>query len=180
MGHLGNARIVMQLYIGFGDIVVPSAAQIEYPAMLDMPAPRLLGYSRESTVAEKFEAMAKLGARNSRMKDFFDIWLLSRQFDFNGNTLAEAVKKTFAARGTTIPPQPFVFADELKADPAKITQWRGFIRKSRIENALREFGDVIDAVTDFLGPVADVLSSGKLFEGRWQAPGPWRTSKTKR
>ncbi|MFH1537614.1 MAG: nucleotidyl transferase AbiEii/AbiGii toxin family protein, partial [bacterium] len=144
-GHLGNVRVVMQLDIGFGDIVVPSIARVEYPTMLDMPAPRLLGYSRESTVAEKFEAMAKLGARNSRMKDFFDIWLLSRQFDFDGNALAEAVKKTFASRGTTVPSHPFAFVDEMKADPTKETQWRGFIRKSRIENAPLEFGVVVDA-----------------------------------
>ena len=178
-GHLGNARVVMQLDIGFGDVVVPPAARIEFPAMLDMPAPRLLGYSRESAVAEKFEAMVKLGARNSRMKDFFDIWILSRQFDFNGNTLAKAVKKTFEARGATIPSQPFSFTDDMKTDPTKKTQWRGFIRKSRIENAPLEFGEAVDAVAFFLGPIADALSSVSQFEGIWQAPGPWRAGKTK-
>jgi hypothetical protein len=170
----------MQLDIGFGDIIVPPAARIEYPAMLYMPAPRLLGYSRESAVAEKFEAMTKLGALNSRMKDFFDIWLLSRQFDFEGTTLAEAVNKTFAARGTAIQSQPFAFAVELKADPTKKTQWRGFIRKSRIESVPGDFGVVVDASESFIGPVADALNSGHIFDGRWHAPGPWRAGKTKR
>ncbi len=77
-GNLGNARITMQVDVGFGDVIVPRPAEVDYPTLLDLPAPRLLGYSRESAIAEKFEAMVKLGTLNSRMEDFFDIWLLSR------------------------------------------------------------------------------------------------------
>jgi len=83
-GNLGNARITMQVDVGFGDVIVPGPDEVDYPTLLDLPAPRLLGYSRESAIAEKFEAMVKRGILNSRMKDFFDIWLLSRQFEFNG------------------------------------------------------------------------------------------------
>lgn len=98
-GNLGNARIIMQVGVGFGDVIVPGPDEVDYPTLLDLPAPRLLGYSRESAIAEKFEAMVKLGILNSRMKDFFDIWLLSRQFEFNGLTLSDAIQKTVAKSG---------------------------------------------------------------------------------
>ncbi|MCZ7661863.1 MAG: nucleotidyl transferase AbiEii/AbiGii toxin family protein [Thermoleophilia bacterium] len=86
-GFLGGARVTLQLDVGFGDAVVPTAAPIDYPAILDFPAPSLLGYSRESVVAEKFHAMVRLGTVSSRMNDFFDIWLLARQFDFDEEDL---------------------------------------------------------------------------------------------
>jgi hypothetical protein len=79
-GSLGNARITAQIDVGFGDIESPSPQKVDYPAILDFPAPRLLGYTRESTIAEKLATLLRLGILNSRMKDIFDIWLLSRQF----------------------------------------------------------------------------------------------------
>ena len=101
-GFLGTARITIQMDIGFGDIVYPEPERAELPCMLDFPAPSLLCYSRESAIAEKFEAMIKLGHLNSRMKDFYDIWLLSRQFQFELSNLAEAVKLTFRQRRTEL------------------------------------------------------------------------------
>ncbi len=89
IGFLGSARVSVQIDIGFGDIVFPDPEIVELPALLDYPAPKLMGYSRESTIAEKFEAIIKLGLLNSRMKDFYDIWLLSRQFSFDRAMLAE-------------------------------------------------------------------------------------------
>ncbi len=102
-GTLDAARIQMQIDIGFGDVVVPAAVLTTYPTILDLPAPHLLAYSKESAVAEKFEAMVKLGELNSRMKDFFDVWLLSRSFDFDGPRICEAIEKTFKRRGTVLP-----------------------------------------------------------------------------
>jgi predicted nucleotidyltransferase component of viral defense system len=98
-GSLDTARFVIQLDIGFGDIIVPSPESMNYPTILDLPAPHLRGYSRESTIAEKLEAMVKLGILNSRMKDFFDIWFMSRQFNFDGTTLTDAITKTFPQEG---------------------------------------------------------------------------------
>ena len=103
IGTLDNARVHMQIDIGFDDIIYPGPVEIEYPTILKSPVLKLLCYSRESAVAEKFEAMLKLGELNSRMKDFYDIWLLSRQFDFNGKELAEAIRLTLDHRGTVIP-----------------------------------------------------------------------------
>lgn len=104
-GSLDTVRIVMQLDIAFGDTVIPSPERASYPKLLDLPAPHIRGYSRESTIAEKFEAMVKLGILNSRMKDFYDIWLLLRHFDFKGPILSEAISKTFPTRGRTIRPE---------------------------------------------------------------------------
>ena len=87
LGALGSARIHMQIDIGFGDVVYPAPKESNFPTILDFPAPRLLCYSRESSISEKFEAMVKLSMLNSRMKDFYDIWLMSRLFDFEGPKL---------------------------------------------------------------------------------------------
>lgn len=111
-GALGTARISMQIDIGFGDIVYPGPEKAELPCMLDSPAPSLLCYSRESAIAEKFEAMVKLGQLNSRMKDFYDIWLLSRQFEFELSSLAEAVRLTFKQRGTELSEPIDTFSDD--------------------------------------------------------------------
>ena len=164
----------MQLYIGFGDVVIPAPASLEYPTILDLPAPELRGYSKESTIAEKFEAMVKLGALNSRMKDFFDIWLLSRQFDFEGQRLAAAIEKTFSTRATDIQSEPIALTISFAEDPAKVAQWQGFIRKNRLKNVPQAFREVIKATALFLGPVVESLAKKKSLEATWKAPGPWR------
>jgi predicted nucleotidyltransferase component of viral defense system len=173
-GSLGTAHFNMQLDIGFGDVVIPAPASLEYPTILDLPAPRIRGYSKESSIAEKFEAMIKLGALNSRMKDFFDIWLLSRQFDFEGQRLAAAIEKTFSIRRADIQSEPIALTNSFAGDPAKVTQWRAFIRKNRLTNVPQDFGKVIKGIVAFLGPVAKTLAAKKPFEATWIAPGPWR------
>jgi hypothetical protein len=147
---------------------------VEYPTILPLPAPRLRGYSQESAIAEKFEAMVKLGMLNSRMKDFFDIWLLSRQFDFEGRTLSTAIAKTFATRRTVVPAEPIALTDAFATDRSKQTQWQGFVRRSRLQYAPSVLTEVVAAVAVFLGPVTKALASGTGFEHIWQAPGPWR------
>lgn len=121
-GSLDTARFIIQLDIGFGDIVIPSPEPTNYPTLLDLPAPRLRGYSRESTIAEKFEAMVKLGILNSHMKDFYDIWLMLRQFDFEGPILAEAISKTFSIRGTSIQADPIALTSTFAEDTEKAAQ----------------------------------------------------------
>lgn len=173
LGHLKRSRVAMQIDVGFGDVIVPGPSLSDYPTILDFAAPKLLSYSRETTVAEKFEAMVKLAELNSRMKDFFDIWLLSRQFDFDGGTLSEAVRRTFANRGTQITASPVAWTAEFASDAAKQTQWAGFLRKSRLENAPATLLEVTGAVRAFLEPVAKAIEAGSSFEMNWQAPGPW-------
>jgi len=172
-GSLGTAQIVMQLDIGFGDILVPSPEPTNYPTILDLPAPQLLGYTKESTIAEKFEAMVKLGILNSRMTDFFDIRLMLRQFDFDGATLSAAIIKTFSTRGTSIQPEPITLTSTFAKDTDKAVQWRGFIRKNRLTDVPQNFPEVITPIASFLGPIAKTLAGGHSFRGTWKAPGPW-------
>lgn len=172
LGYLERARISMQIDFGFGDVLVPRATLIDYPTILDFKAPRLRGYSRESAVAEKFEAMVKLGQINSRMKDFFDIWLLARQYDFAGETLASAIEQTFARRGTTLSASPVALRAAF-ADPAKVTQWNAFRRTSRLDLAPSDLTEVISVIREFLHPVATAIRAKMKFDRRWSAPGPW-------
>jgi predicted nucleotidyltransferase component of viral defense system len=171
---LQNARIHMQIDMGFGDVVVPSVIPMEYPTILDFEAPRLNGYSRETTVAEKFEAMVKLGQLNSRIRDFFDIWLLSRQFDFDGKILADAMQQTFANRGTEINTEPVALTPDFASDAEKQTQWSGFCQKSRVEHAPGSLQEVCNAIAQFIKPVATAVQTEQPFDDFWQAPGPWR------
>lgn len=173
---LENARVPMQIDIGFGDVVVPEAALTDYPTILELAAPRLLAYPKETVVAEKFEAMVKLGQLNSRLKDFFDLWLLSRQFEFDGRILSMAVTQTFQNWQTAINPQPVALTATFANDPIKQTQWKGFLRKSRLDVAPPQLTDVIDAIGGFLLPLASALSTGQTFSSEWHPPGPWKNA----
>jgi hypothetical protein len=172
-GSLQNMRIPMQIDVGFGDTVFPVPTMIDYPTILNHAVPHLRGYSRETTVAEKFEAMVKLGLFNSRMKDFYDIWLLSRQFAFDGPSLATALEKTFAHRGTPITAEPTAFSRAFAADASKVTQWRGFLSRSRLQNAPAELAEVTAAIAGFLSPPALAIQDGQAFSQVWPAGGPW-------
>ena len=173
-GSLGNARFSIQIDIGFGDVVVPNPSTVSYPAILDFPAPELKGYTMESTIAEKFQAMVKLGVLNSRMKDFYDIWILSRTSDFKGNILAEAVGKTFEKRNTPITLDAALFNPSFGKDEDKNVQWRGFIRKTKLINAPESFEEIMTAVKLFLEPLAASIAERRAFNSNWIAPGPWR------
>ena len=155
-------------------MVVPRASKIVYPTMLDFPAPELRGYTMKSTIAEKFQAMVKLGILNSRMKDFYDLWLLSRQFDFDGRLLAAAIRKTFEKRRTDIPMQPTALQHSFAKDPTKEGEWRAFIRKARLHNAPASFPDAVSAIKLFLEPLIASLAAKRDFLKIWKAPGPWR------
>jgi len=173
-GTLDTARITIQLDVGFCDVVIPSPELMSYPTILDLPAPQIRGYSKESTIAEKFEAMVRRGIMNSRMKDFWDIRLLSRQFDFDGKTLAAAIAETFAARHTIIPADPVAFTEAFIQDKTKQSQWKAFLRKNRMVGGPDTFEEAVNAVYLFLKPVIDCLVNSKAVPDAWTAPGPWQ------
>ncbi|MGH7943619.1 MAG: nucleotidyl transferase AbiEii/AbiGii toxin family protein [Opitutaceae bacterium] len=106
MGKLGTAEIPVQVDVGAGDAVTPAPETVTFPALLDFPAPRVRTYPVYTVVAEKFEAMVKLGTANTRMKDFHDVWFLAHRFEFDGPTLRKAIEATFARRKTILPPPP--------------------------------------------------------------------------
>lgn len=173
-GYLQKSRLSMQIDVGFGDVIVPEPVLSDFPTLLDFAAPKLYHYPRETTVAEKFEAMVKLEELNSRMKDFFDIWLLSRQFDYDGRTLCEAIRRTFAHRGTPVTASPVAWMEEFADNPLKQTQWAGFLRKSRLIDAPASFGEVVKGVLGFLQPPARAIELAMGFDKYWSAPGPWQ------
>lgn len=167
---LDSARVRLQLDIGFGDAITPPPARMRYPVLLDFPAPELFCYSRESAIAEKFQAMVALGSLNSRMKDFYDVWLLSRQFDFDLTPLATAIAATFERRGTPLPGRP-LYNDRFAAD--KQPQWRAFVRRLGEECQVeQDFSKVLAALDSFLGGAA--ASPERATNQYWPAGGPWR------
>jgi predicted nucleotidyltransferase component of viral defense system len=172
-GNLGSARITMQFDVGFGDKVIPRARRIKYPTIIEMPPPVLTGYSMESTIAEKFEAMVKLGPLNSRMKDFFDIWLLSQLYEFTGETLVSAISSTFKTRSTDISQYSSVFSAEFTADESKAKQWQAFLRRTAIESAPSQFSAVVGQISIFLAPPSEAVANGTAFNRRWKPGGPW-------
>lgn len=135
VGRLGNARVTVQLDVGYGDAVTPGPEEIDYPTLLnDQPAPRLRAYPRATVVAEKLEAIVSLGMANTRMKDYFDLRALAREGSLNAVLLADAIAATFARRQTSLPATlPIGLSDEFGLDAAKHAQWRAFIGKNRLD-----------------------------------------------
>lgn len=146
---IGGARISLTIDIGFGDAVEPGAEELDYPSMLDFPMPRLRGYARETVIAEKFQAMVALGRANSRMKDFYDIWILSKSFDFADDRLARAIAATFARRATPIPVDPpDALTPAFASDEQKQRQWIAFVRDVAVNPG--KFEEVIVSLAGFL------------------------------
>ncbi len=175
-GKLGTARVKMQVDVGFGDVITPEPSLIDYPTLLSFPAPRLLAYPRESVVAEKFQVMLHRGMFNSRLRDYYDIWLLSRSFAFDGARLAEAIRKTCTHRDTPIPKEPVGLSPGFAAETARQTQWKAFLRKSKLEGAPDDLAPLVEEVGRFLGPVAQALGQDRDFQNVWDPPGPWRAA----
>lgn len=172
-GHLATTRLAMQIDMGFNDVVTPAPIEISYPTILDYPAPLLRAYNRETAIAEKFEAMVSLGRLNSRMKDFFDIWLLATTSDFGGADLYAAISATFIHRGTPIVSEPQVFGPDFALDPSKQSQWVGFLKRMRPSEAPAKFADAVDLIRSFLLPINTALANNASFSMEWKHPGPW-------
>lgn len=174
---LGSTRIGVQLDLGFGDAVVPEPADISYPTLLsDLPAPELLAYPREAAVAEKFEAMVKLDLRNSRMKDFHDLWALATSFRFEGPVLQAAVGACFQRRGTPWGQEmPTPLTPGFYRRPELASRWAGYLARGAVlvppPNRFEEIGEVI---VSFLGPVRESLLAKGVFNREWPAGGPWQ------
>lgn len=168
-GFLDNARIPMQLDIGFGDPVFPFPSWLEFPTLLDFPAARIQCYTPESSIAEKFQAMVNLGELNSRMKDFYDIWLLSHQHEFRLENLRGAIERTFQSRDTEIPensPFPVSFVD------SKQPQWQAFRKRLGQPHVPERFTEVVVVLIEFLAPVM-AGKAADTSEEIWHPPGPW-------
>ncbi|WP_024896576.1 nucleotidyl transferase AbiEii/AbiGii toxin family protein [Brucella rhizosphaerae] len=165
---IGGARISIQVDIGFGDAITPAAVEIDYPALLDAPAPHLRAYPVETVVAEKFEALVTLGVANSRVKDFYDLWVISRTFELRQAALVEAVQRTFERRGTTLPSEiPVGLTDEFAV--AWTAQWRAFLSRDRMAAAPDALAVTIADLRVFLMPLVVGLKEERI----WPPGGPW-------
>jgi len=158
---LDRARIKLQVDIGFGDVVTPAADVVTYPVLLDdLPAPRLRVYPKYTVIAEKFQALCMLGLANSRMKDYFDIWLLTSGSDVDASVLAEAIAATFSRRRTDLPAGwPTGLTPEFAADATKQTQWRAFLRKSSL--TAPTLSEIVDALRERLDTSLRIVRGGK-------------------
>ncbi len=172
--YLGKAVIALQVDVGFGDVIKPAPASITYPTLLDFPAPTLLGYPPETAIAEKFEAMVSLDVRNTRLKDFLDIWLLAERRDFEEVRLAEAIQATFERRGTQLPAEiPIALTSGYYDLPARHQQWQAYLRKGRIEGAPDNLADAAQVIARFLMPVVEAIHDRRLLPKHWSRGGPW-------
>ncbi|MCK4667020.1 nucleotidyl transferase AbiEii/AbiGii toxin family protein [Candidatus Dependentiae bacterium] len=176
LGLLERSRIPMQIDVGFGDVVYPKPKVINYPVILDFPEPNLKGYPVESMVTEKFEAMVKLGLLNSRMKDFYDIWILIHQFDFNGRQLVEALKKTFKCRNTAFPKTTPILAEEIYDEKSdRQTLWKAFLSKNDITHAPEKLCNIALEIEKFFIKPLNAIDKKLIFNEIWKALGPWKS-----
>ena len=145
---LDGARLALQIDIGFGDAVTPDAQQVTYPTLLaDVPGPTLRAYPKATVVAEKLHAVTVLGMTNTRMKDFFDLWVLLHDATLDDAELQRAIEATFTRRQTATPStQPIGLSDAFAEDATKQVQWRAFLKKNKLRAI--DLADVVRYVRD--------------------------------
>ena len=173
--RLGTARIKVQIDVGFGDAVTPGVAEVEFPTLLGTPALRVRAYPRETVVAEKLEAMVRLGLLNSRLKDYYDLATISQRFDVDGDVLVQAIRATFERRQMALPSGlPAGLTAAYFDDPGKRTLWTAFVRKSGLTGE-RTLPEVVAELVGFLAqPLQRAADSGPPWRAHWPASGPWR------
>lgn len=172
---LDGARIPLQIDIGFGDAVTPAAETKTLDTILDLPKPSLKIYPKETVVAEKFEAMVKLGITNSRMKDFWDVRFLIKEFDFDGALLQKAIRATFAARQTSVPQTfPTALTDAFAENASTTADWTAFIKRSRITSDI-DFLAVLESLREFFAPLIEAEAGNANFGKTWTAQKGWES-----
>ncbi|MBK8467524.1 MAG: nucleotidyl transferase AbiEii/AbiGii toxin family protein [Chloracidobacterium sp.] len=173
VAKLGQARIPLQVDVGFGDVVTPEPRIADFPTLLEFPAPRLKVYPKETVVAEKFEAMVKLGEANGRLKDFWDLNYMIAEFEFDGELLQSALRATFENRQSPFPTAlPIALRDEFAENAVVVARWRAFINRNRIERS-KDPSDIIRHVRAFLEPIIKAEVAKNLFSMSWQPGRGW-------
>ena len=166
--RIGKAMIPLQVDIGFGDALLIAPEEVTFPVLLGMAAPRLRAYRRETVVAEKLEAIVKLGMINTRFKDYFDLLFLARKFPFEGVALSSAIAATFECRGTRFPEGlPIGLTPAFATDTAKIRGWESFYRKTVTRDTVPLFTDVIQRLVEFLEPPLAAATKGQPLNASW-------------
>lgn len=163
---IDGARIPIQIDIGFGDIITPGPVEIAYPVLLDSPAPHLRVYPMATVVAEKFDAIVVLGIANSRLKDYYDLWLISHTFEFDGTELSAAVQRTFERRETPMLADVPTGLTRLYAEQWNM-RWKAFLGREHMNAAPADLNQILEDLRRFLVPLMAPLGS------HWSAGGPW-------
>jgi hypothetical protein len=166
MAKIGSARNTIQIDLAFGDVVSPHPLHMNYPMLLDRTSIKVLAYSRETIVAEKFEAVVKLSTFNSRMKDFYDLLFLSGEFDFEGGLLQEAIRKTFAHRQTSFASAQELFESDFVDEVGFQRLWEAFKRRTKFTTNM-DFKGVFEEIRVFLGPVVKAELEQREMSRRW-------------
>jgi predicted nucleotidyltransferase component of viral defense system len=173
LARITSAQVRLQVDVGFGDAITPEPCVVTFPALLDFPAPSLRAYPRETVVAEKLEALVQLGMANSRMKDFYDLAVLAREFDFDGALLTQAIRATFKRRKTLLPTTtPIALTPAFAEDATKKTQWLGFVRKAAIRDA-GTLAETLTAVRAFVEVPLAAAVHDTLVRCTWRAGRTW-------
>lgn len=171
---LERSRIHIQIDIGFGDTLVPGAIPRTVPTLLDFPAPELRCYHQLTVIAEKFQAMVKLGELNSRMKDFYDIWNIIQHQNIDGAELQKSCVATFEKRDTALNLDYPFFTDAFVQLEDKQIQWSAFVRKQGLEGiAPSRFEDIATQLQGFFRPMVETQITGGDFSVIWRAGGSW-------
>jgi predicted nucleotidyltransferase component of viral defense system len=170
--RMDNVRLRIQIDFGAGDVMVPGPRMIEYPVFLGGDKIQLLAYPVESAVAEKLQAMVALGAANSRMKDFYDVWICSQHLDFNADTLLKAIDATFKNRQTPAPTEEFE-ALTTKFVEAHRIQWNAFVKKMGEDDLVDAFGKVVADLKLFALPALQAVAREEKFAQQWKAGTEW-------
>lgn len=174
LAHLGNARIPLQIDIGFGDAVSPDPVDISYPTILDLPAPSVRAYRIETVIAEKFEALVSIGQATSRLKDFFDIWRFSSVFSFDGGLLQRTFESTFDRRRTPVPAgDPPALGTDFSSDPNRMRQWDRLVARFAGDELIPSLAEVCEQIRTFVAPIISSIRDGQKLAGSWSPGGPW-------
>jgi len=163
----------MQIDVGFGGAMAPEPAGIEYPTLLDSPPPILNAYTREAVIVEKLEVLTALGLLNSRLKDYFGLWLLSRLSVFEGHILVAAINATFGPRGTRVDASTAELTDSFAPDPANAIRWKASLRRSRLRDRPHELIEVVGHVRASASPPLPAAAARTEFHSACPAGGPW-------
>lgn len=173
---LDGARIPMRIDIGFRNAIQPPPIDAHYPALLDVPRPRIRVCQREAVVAEKLHAMVVLDERNSRYKDFYDVHALVRRFAFEGEHLVRAVVATFERRQTTLSRDlPVALTPRFYADAGRAQQWRNYVNENDLSEVPSDFGVIGERLLSFFAEPWAAMARRTTFAGHWSAGGPWRS-----
>jgi Nucleotidyl transferase AbiEii toxin, Type IV TA system len=178
-GKIDTAQIGVQLDIGFGTSIIPGPMEISYPSLLDFEAPKILGSSLECAIADKFEAMVSRGDANTRLKDFYDIWIITKNRSFVFEDVCRAIAETFHYYETEIPISlPICLSTDFYRDPSTENRWRTFLKRSRLNEGL-ELSTVIEQIFNFTIPVCDFVNNrGKQYQ-TWSHAKHWHSQLSK-